>query len=212
MLAPLCHEEAVLRLYEMDANAEKNLFRCTALAGSIEASPRPAPLSRDSPMEIWINDATPSGWGFYLASDAPFDEILAHLRSLLIVKRAGENLVFRFRGGRILTRICKAMPEDIPRLLGPIRRILTQDDEHEWVCIDRDGEAFMAQKHRPGPLLPSPWYAFTDQHERLFHVKRPRIVAGNIVESLFSEKRIAASPCLKTRRSRLMSPATSTGD
>lgn len=189
MLDPLCHEEALARLYELEPDAEKTiLFRGTALEGSSEASPRLALLSPDSPMERWINEANPSGWGVYIASDAPFDEILAHLRSLIIAKRYGENVVFRFWDGRVLTRICLAMPEDIPMLLGPIRRILTRDDEHEWVCIDRAGEAIMAQGHRPGPVLPSPWYAFTERHERLFHDKRPGIVAGNIVESLFSEK------------------------
>jgi hypothetical protein len=189
MLDPLCHKDALARLYEMEPDAEKTiLFRGTTLAGSIEASPRLASLSRDSPMERWINDAKPSGWGLYFASEAPFDEIVAHLRSLVMIKRDGKNVVFRFWDGRALTRICRGIPEDIPMLLGPVRRILTLDERDEWVCIDRDGDAFMAQKHPPRQVLPTPWYAFTDQHDRLFHDKRPRIVASNIVESLFNEK------------------------
>ena len=189
MLDPRCHNEALARLYEREPDAEKTiLFRDTALEGSSDASPWLAPLSRESPMKHWISEAKPSGWGFYLASDAPFDEILAHLRSLVLVKRAGQNHIFRFWDGRILTRICRAMPEDIPRLLGPIRRILTLDDEDRWVCIDRDGDAFMAQAHQPRPALPCPWYAFTDRHDRLFHDKRPGILANNIIESLFNEK------------------------
>ena len=189
MLDPRCHAEALARLYEMEPDAEKTiLFRDTALAESIDASPWLVPLSRDSPMERWISDAKPPGWGFHFASDAPFDEILAHLRSLILIKRAGNTHIFRFWDGRILTRISRAMPGDIPRLLGPIRRIVTLDDEHGWACIDRDGDAFMAQAHQSRPVLPSPWYAFTDRHDRLFHDKRPVIVTGNIIESLFSEK------------------------
>jgi hypothetical protein len=189
MLDPRCHKEALARLYEEEPDEEKTiLFHKTALQESSEVSPWLAPVSRDFPMGHWISDAKPSGWGFYFATDAPFDEILAHLRSMVIIKRGGENVIFRFWDGSVLTRICRAMPEDIPRLLGPVRRILTLDDEHEWVCIDRDGDAFMAQAHRPGPIPPTPWYAFTDRHERLFHDKRPRIVASNIVESLFNEK------------------------
>jgi len=189
MLDPLCHKEALARLYELEPDAEKTiLFRDTALKASSEISPWLTLLSRDSPMERWISDTNPSGWGLYLASDAPFEEILDHLRSLVSAKRGGENVIFRFWDGRPLSRICQGIPEDIPMLLGPVRRILTQDERDEWVCIDRDGDAFMAQKHQPRPVLPSPWYAFTDKHDRLFHDKRPKIVAGNIVESLFSEK------------------------
>ena len=189
LLDPGCRKEALARLYENEPDAEKTiLFLKTALKESSQISPWLAPLSLDSPMEHWISGANPAGWGLYLASDAPFDEVLAHLRSLVMVKRDGENVIFRFWDGRPLARICQAMPEDIPMLLGPVRRILTQDEGDGWVCIDRDGDAFMAEAHRPGPILPSPWYAFTDRHDRLFHDKRPEIVARNITESLLNEK------------------------
>lgn len=189
LLDPGCRKEALARLYEEEPDAEKTiLFLRTALKELSESSPWLAPLSRDSPMQRWISDTNPSGWGLYLASDAPFDETLAHLRSLVFAKRDGEKVVFRFWDGRPLTRICQGIPEDIPMLLGPIRRILTQDERDGWVCIDRDGDAFMTEAHQPRAVLPSPWYAFTDRHDRLFHDKRPRIVARNITESLFNEK------------------------
>lgn len=189
LLDPGCHREALARLYENEPDAEKTiLFLKTALKESNEISPWLAPISRDSPMERWIIGANPPGWGLYLASDAPFEEVLDHLRSLVIARRDGEKVVFRFWDGRPLTRICQDMPEDIPMLLGPVRRILTQDEGGGWVCIDRNEDAFMAEAHRPETVLPSPWYAFTDRHDRLFHDKRPRIVARNITESLFDEK------------------------
>jgi len=189
MLDPLCHRQALARLYEEEPDADKTvLFRNTALEEPCEGSPWIASLARASPIETWISDSRLSGWGIYFASDAPFTEILAHLRSLLIVRRDGREVIFRFWDGRVLTRICQSMPEDIPKLLGPIRRILTQGDKHEWACIDRGGEAFMGEVHQTRPVLPSPWYAFTDRHDRLFHDRRPEIVAGNILESLFSEK------------------------
>ena len=189
LLDPGCSKEALARLYEHEPDAEKTiLFLDTALEESSEVSPWLAPLSRDSPMEHWISGVNPPGWGLYLASDAPFDEMLAHLRSLVLAKRDGEKVVFRFWDGRPLTRICQGIPEDIAMLLGPVHRILTRDEGDEWVCIDRDGDAFMTEAHRPRPALPSPWYAFTDRHDRLFHDKRPGIVARNITESLFHEK------------------------
>lgn len=189
LLDPGCHEDALARLYENEPDAEKTiLFLDTTLKESSEVSPWLAPLSGDSPIKQWINETSPSGWGLYVASDAPFEEMLAHLRSLVLAKRDGENVVFRFWDGRPLTRICGGIPEDIPILLGPIRRILTQDERDGWVCIDRDGDAFVTEAHQPRAVLPSPWYAFTDRHDLLFHDKRPRIVAGNILESLFSEK------------------------
>ncbi|WP_028578286.1 DUF4123 domain-containing protein [Desulfomicrobium escambiense] len=189
ILDPLCHQEALAQLYDNEPDTEKTiLFLKTTLAESSEVSPWLAALSLNSPMERWINESKASGWGFYFTSDAPFSEILAHLRSLVFIKRGEKRVIFRFWDGRILTRICQGIPEDIPMLLGPIRRILTQDEGDGWICIDRDGDAYMEEAHRPGTVLPSPWYAFTDRHDRLFHGKRPGIVARNIVESLFNEK------------------------
>ena len=116
LLDPGCRKEALARLYENEPDAETTiLFLDTALEESRAASPSLAPLSRDSPMERWINDAKPSGWGLYLALDAPFDEMLAHLRNLVLIKRDGKTVIFHFWDGRVLTRICHGMSKDDPQ-------------------------------------------------------------------------------------------------
>ena len=113
---PGCRKEALARRYENEPDAEKAmLFLDTAREESRTASPWLAPLSRDSPMKRWINDAKPSGWGLYLASDAPFDEMLVQLCNLVLIKRDGKTVIFRFSDGRVLTRTCQGMSEDDPQ-------------------------------------------------------------------------------------------------
>lgn len=188
MLDPLCDPHALEQLWTDEPDAEKTaLFWETPLEANLEASPRLVPISPDSPILRWIDDTSPPGWGMLLASDAPFHELLAHLRSLLMVKSDGGDVVFRFWDGRVLTRICRSLPKETPVILGPVRRVLTLNDEGKWVCIDRDAE-FMATQIQPKPALPSPWYSFTQSHERLFHDKRPEIVASNVTEALLRAK------------------------
>ncbi|MDY0228169.1 MAG: DUF4123 domain-containing protein [Desulfomicrobium apsheronum] len=189
MLDPLCHERALAQLFTDEPDAEKTiLFEDTPLAASREASPWLIPITRESPILHWIDGNATLAWGMILASDAPFPEILAHLRSLLLVKSDGEDLIFRFWDGRILSRICRSLPKETPVILGPVRRVLTQNNEKDWVCIDRDEGTFMKARHQPKPALPCPWYRFTETHERLFHDRRPAIVASNISEALLRKK------------------------
>jgi hypothetical protein len=189
MLDPLCHEQALAQLFTDEPDAEKTiLFQDTPLTASREVSPWLIPITRESPILHWIDGNAPLAWGMIFASDAPFPEILAHLRSLLLVKSDGENLVFRFWDGRILSRICRSLPKEIPVILGPVRRVLTQNDKKDWVCIDRDEDTFMKARHQPKPALPCPWYRFTETHERLFHDHRPAIVTSNISEALLRRK------------------------
>ncbi len=188
MLDPLCHPQALAQLWTDEPDAEKTiLFSKTPLAATLEASPRLVPITPDSPILRWIGDTAPLAWGMLLASDAPFHEVLAHLRSLLLVKSDGGDVVFRFWDGNVLTRICRPLPKETPVILGPVRRVLTLNDEKEWVCGDRDTD-FMAAPPQPRPVLPSPWYCFTLSHERLFHDKRPEIVASNVTEALLRPK------------------------
>ncbi len=189
MLDPLCHEQALAQLFTDEPDAEKTLlFLETPLAAVTEASPWLVPMGPESPILRWIDGDAPPAWGMILASDAPLPEILGHLRSLLLAKTDGRDVIFRFWDGRVLTRICRSMPKEIPVILGPVRRILTLSEENEWVCIDRDEDAFMKAPHQPKPAMPRPWYRFTEDHERLFHDKRPGIIVSNVTETLLREK------------------------
>jgi hypothetical protein len=81
--------------------------------------------------------------------------MLAHLRSLVLAQAGRGEDRLPFWDGRPLTRICQGIPEDIAMLLGPVHRILTQDEGDEWVCIDRGGDAFMTEHiGRDGPAQP----------------------------------------------------------
>lgn len=189
MLDPLCHEKALAQLFTDEPDAEKTLlFLDTPLASSQEASPWLVPIGPESPILRWIDGDAPPAWGMILASDAPLPEILGHLRSLLLAKTDGRDVIFRFWDGRVLTRICRSMPKEIPVILGPVRRILTLSEENEWVCIDRDEDAFMEAPHQSKPAMPGPWYRFTEHHERVFHDKRPEIITSNVTETLLREK------------------------
>lgn len=94
-----------------------------------ELSPRILPVTLGSLILDWLEEHDPRGWGMVVASDAPIEDVLAHLRSLLLVKTEGKNLIFRIWDGRILARICAAMSEETPLLLGPARLVLTRTSE-----------------------------------------------------------------------------------
>jgi len=201
VLDPFCHKQALARLYEYEQGKDiKELFRKTSLEELHAASPRITDIRPESRMLRWLCEADPAGWGMILAADAPLDEILAHLRSLLLVKSDGGNVIFRFWDGSVLSRICTTLPEEIPALLGPVRRVLARTHSQEWACIDRDGDAFMKTPHQPRQPLPCPWYRVTERHEHAFHDQRPAILAHNIIESLLYEQTGSALPLPPTER------------
>ena len=139
VLDPGCHPQALAKLYATEPDAEKTLlFFDSPLEHMHELSPRIAAVLPESPMLDWLERHNPPGWGMVVASDAQAGDVLAHLRSLLLVKTKGEDVIFRIWDGRILSRICKAMDEEIPALLGPARLVLTRMSEGAWMRIDHE--------------------------------------------------------------------------
>jgi hypothetical protein len=192
VLDPGCHPNALAQLYALQPDAEKTLlFFDSRLEHMHELSPRFAPVAPGSLILDWLEEHDPRGWGMVVASDASSEEILAHLRSLLVVKTEGENLIFRVWDGSILARICAAMPEETPLLLGPARLVLTRTSTGGWARIDRPEQS---GEGASGMVHPCPWYLFSARHAKIFTEGRGQVVARNIVFSLCGSTPDAPAP------------------
>ncbi len=190
VLDPGCHPQALAKLYATEPDAEKTLlFFNSPLEHMHELSPRIAAVMPDSPMVAWLERHNPPGWGMVLASDVHAGEILAHLRSLLLVKTEGEDVIFRIWDGRIVSRICKAMPEEIPSLMGPARLALTRMSGGAWMRIDHESDKADA----PRTVHPCPWYMFGARHAEVFRDGRAQVIARNIVFSMYGSDPLTPS-------------------
>jgi hypothetical protein len=184
ILDPDCHPDALRQLYAAEPDSEKTLlFLDSPLEYLHQLSPRFAETGQNPPILDWLEHNTLPGWGMVLASNAPAIDVLAHLRSLLLVKSGAKEVVFRVWDGRIVHRICAALPEETPLLLGPIRRIVTRTEDGAWACIDREKNPFSGPLE-PVPARPCPWYAFTQRHAEVFRDKRLKTIARNLTEAL----------------------------
>jgi len=194
VLDPGCHPDALAQFYAREPDGEKTLlFFDSRLEHMHELSPRFAPVTSGSLFLDWLDEHDPPGWGMVVASDATSEEILAHLRSLLLVKAEGENLIFRVWDGRILERICAAMPGETPLLLGPARLVLTRARVGGWARIDRP-EQSVERGGASGIVHPCPWYLFSARHAEIFREGRAQVVARNIVLSLCGPSPDAPAP------------------
>jgi hypothetical protein len=184
ILDPDCHPDALGQLYATEPDSEKTLlFLDSPLEYLHQLSPRVADTGQNLPFLGWLERHDPPGWGMVVASDAPAGDVLAHLRSLLLVKASAKEVIFRVWDGRIVHRLCTALPEETPLLLGPIRRIVTLTEEGTWACIDRNADAF-ARPLEPVPVRPCPWYAFTERLAEVFRDKRLKTIARNVTDAL----------------------------
>ena len=178
-----CHPRALQQLYALEPDTEKTLlFLDSPLEYMHELSPRFATLAREAAMIGWIEEFDPQGWGMILVSEVPAEEVLAHLRSLVLAKTEGKDVIFRVWDGRVLARICSAMPAEARYLLGPLRFILTRTNEHGWIRIERPAESTDV----PAMARPCPWYMFSALHAEIFRDARAQVLARNMAASLYS--------------------------
>lgn len=186
-----CHSCALQQLYALEPDTEKTLlFLDSPLEYMHELSPRFAVLAREAAMIGWIEELDPQGWGMILVSEAPAEEVLAHLRSLVLAKTEGKDVIFRVWDGRVLARICSAMPAEARHLLGPVRFILTRTNEQGWIRIDRPEESTDASTI----ARPCPWYMFSALHAELFRDARAQVLARNIALSMYSPDPASSPP------------------
>lgn len=190
-----CHPQALQQLYASEPDTEKNLlFLDSPLEHMHELSPRFADVKPGAAMLAWLECHDPPGWGMILASDAPAGDVLTHLRSLVLAKTSGEDVIFRIWDGRILNRICYSMPEEVPALLGPVRRVLTRTEKRTWVRIDRQDPP--GEPRGPSIVRRCPWYMFSSRHDEIFREGRAPIVARNIVFNLYGGDPETGPPAL----------------
>ncbi len=186
-----CHPRALQQLYALEPDTEKTLFFLDSpLEYMHELSPRFAVVAREAAMLGWIEDLDPQGWGMILVSEAPADEVLAHLRSLVLAKTEGKEVIFRVWDGRVLARICSAMPAEARHLLGPVRFILTRTNEQGWIRIERHEESTDVSTI----ARPCPWYMFSALHAELFRDARAQVLARNIAVSMYSPDPASSPP------------------
>lgn len=137
------------RLYEYKQSGDiVKLFHKTPLEQSRTATSRVAAIGSKSPMLSWLSEDEPRNRGMILAIDALLEEIMVHLRSLLLVWTDENDAILQVWDGSVLSRICSILPGEIPVFLGPVRRMVTRTHTRSLACIDRDGEAFMEAPRR----------------------------------------------------------------
>jgi hypothetical protein len=124
-------DPAVLRLLKGGGEEHRSLYngrRGENLAGVapylVRFSPQSALLSS------LVEQGFGRGWGIYVTSELPFNDIRRHLRTLLVVEtREGEGqpLYFRFYDPRALRPFLTSCTlEEAARLFGPLRSFLVE--------------------------------------------------------------------------------------
>lgn len=119
-------DEALLqRIYQLETDPRPQaLFAETELASHIEHGPWLMQLTPDSP---WLSDyrQTPEQWpGVLLSSSQPVEQLLAHLRKMLVVQFSGNRKgVLRYYDPQVASYLFMAT-EAVATWLGPIEQLL----------------------------------------------------------------------------------------
>ena len=113
------------------------LYRGTELADLLEISPWLIETGMDSPLAIkCFEEWKRQGAAIVLQADCHFDEVMDHLRGLLMARLVtGDEVVFRFYDPEIARHLLKrdSSGEDVRRLMGPCGLFAIQDRRTgEW--------------------------------------------------------------------------------
>lgn len=120
-----CDDALLQRIYQLEADPQPQaLFAQTELAAHIEQGPW---LMRMAPESQWLAAyrQAPEQWpGVLLSSSRSTDEVLAHLRRMLVVQFEGERKgVLRYYDPRVASYLFPAT-ESINSWLGPIEQFV----------------------------------------------------------------------------------------
>lgn len=114
------------RLFELAPNTpSQSLYQGTAYVSLQHQGPVLLTVTLDSPLaETFFQEWSTAG-GIWLESDAPASEVLAHLRSLIHARVAGDvTVLFRCYDPRIaILWLADLPPTERDRLMGPVRLI-----------------------------------------------------------------------------------------
>jgi len=91
-------------------------------------------------LDVLIKDGWGKGWGFYLTTVAPLDELRRHLQSFYLMRTgAGRPFSFRFADPRILRAFLPlASPQEVTDFFGPMSRIIVEGETPEMAVELRD--------------------------------------------------------------------------
>lgn len=116
---------------EIEAPHGDALYRSTELADLLEISPWLIETGMDSPLALkCFEEWKHQGIAVVLQGDCHFEEVMEHLRGLLMARLAtGDEVVFRFYDPEIARHLLKgdSSGEDARRLMGPCRLFAIQD-------------------------------------------------------------------------------------
>lgn len=118
------------RLIQLAGNTPSQLlYQRTAYASLEHLGPMLLPVSLNSPLAHTFFQEWSTAAGIWLESDAKAREVLAHLRSLLHARVAGDTTVlFRYYDPRIMALwLADLPPGERDRLMGPVRLIRLPD-------------------------------------------------------------------------------------
>lgn len=117
-------EPLLRRIYQLEPDPRPEaLFADTELGAHVEQGPWLIQLMPDSPLLSAYRQA-PEQWpGLLLSSGRPVDELLAHLRAMLVVQFEGERKgILRFYDPRVASYLFAAT-EAVTTWLGPIEQL-----------------------------------------------------------------------------------------
>ncbi len=91
-------------------------------------------------LDVLIKDGWGKGWGFYLTTVAPLDELRRHLQTFYLMRTgAGRPFSFRFADPRILRAFLPlASPQEVTDFFGPMSRIVVEGETAEVAVELRD--------------------------------------------------------------------------
>ncbi|MEX2474617.1 DUF4123 domain-containing protein [Marinobacter sp.] len=113
------------------------IYRGTELADLLEISPWLVEAGMDSPLALkCFEESKHQGVAIALQADCHFEELMSHLRGLLMARLVtGDEVVFRFYDPEIARHLLKldSSGDDVRRLMGPCSLFAVQDRRTgEW--------------------------------------------------------------------------------
>lgn len=137
------------------------LYRGTELADLLEISPWLIETGMDSPLALkCFEEWKHQGAAIVLQADCHFDEVMDHLRGLLMARLVtGDEVVFRFYDSEIVRHLLKqdSSGDDVRRLMGPCGLFATQDR--------RTGEWEHFYNHQPSGEPRTEVFNIRDEHQ-----------------------------------------------
>jgi|SRR5690554_2308311 len=145
----------VHHFYKADGMTARPLFLGTQYASWQEVMPFLAQVNNTSAFLDWIDETDSIDWGWGLVSDASFDEVFCHIRSLTkIFLPEGQEVFFRYWAPRFWGAILENVDEICrAQLMGPAGAVVMPDGRR----IQHPGTPAVAK-----PVPEFPWFSLPE--------------------------------------------------